>query len=99
VHCAEPLYGDDELAFSRAHRLADAPEDDVLTMLALPGQVLYYSVEVPRDHQPGLFWYHTHPHGESGRQVSDGMSGAIVIKGMERYAPEMRSMRERVIAI
>jgi suppressor of ftsI len=77
----------------------NAPEDDVLTMLAMPGQVLDYSVEVPRDHQPGLFWYHTHPHGESERQVLDGMSGAIVIKGMECYAPEMRSMRERVIAL
>ena len=46
----------------------DAPQDDVLAMLAKPGQVLHYSVEIPRDHPPGLFWYHTHPHGESHRQ-------------------------------
>ncbi len=59
----------------------DAPQDDVLSMLATPGQVLHYSVEIPRDHPPGLFWYHTHPHGESHRQVLDGMSGAIVIEG------------------
>jgi hypothetical protein len=38
VHCAEPLYGDDELAFSRAHRLADAPEDDVLTFHGMEGR-------------------------------------------------------------
>src|ERR1700736_2996271 len=74
----------------------DAPQDDVLTMLAMPGQVLHYSVEIPRDHPPGLSWYHTHPHGESPRQVSDGMSGAIVIEGMERYAPEVERLRERV---
>ena len=77
----------------------DAPQDDVLGMIARPGQVLRYSVEIPRDHPPGLFWYHTHPHGESHRQVLDGMSGAIVIEGMERYAPEVRRLRERVIVV
>lgn len=76
-----------------------APQDDVLTMLAKPGQVLHYSVRIPRDHTPGLFWYHTHPHGESHRQVLDGMSGAIVIEGMERYIPEVRYLRERVIVV
>jgi FtsP/CotA-like multicopper oxidase with cupredoxin domain len=77
----------------------DAPQDDVLGMLAMPGQVLHYSVEIPRDHPPGLFWYHTHPHGESHRQVLDGMSGAIVIEGMERYVPEVKRLRERVIVL
>jgi FtsP/CotA-like multicopper oxidase with cupredoxin domain len=77
----------------------NAPQDDVLTMLARPGQVLHYSVKIPRDHAPGLFWYHTHPHGESHRQVLDGMSGAIVIEGIERYAPQVRRLRERVIIV
>jgi suppressor of ftsI len=77
----------------------DAPQDDVLAMMAMPGQVLHYSVKIPRDHPPGLFWYHTHPHGESHRQVLDGMSGAIVIEGMERYAPQVRQLRERVIVV
>lgn len=77
----------------------DAPQDDVLTMMAKPGQVLHYSVEIPLDHPPGLFWYHTHPHGESHRQVLDGMSGAIVIEGMERYVPEVAQLRERVIVV
>jgi len=76
-----------------------APQDDVLTMLAKPGQVLHYRVEIPHDHPPGLFWYHTHPHGESHRQVRDGMSGAIVIEGMERYVPEVERLRERVIVV
>jgi FtsP/CotA-like multicopper oxidase with cupredoxin domain len=77
----------------------NAPQDDVLGMLAMPGQVLHYAVEIPRDHPPGLFWYHTHPHGESDRQVLDGMSGAIVIEGMERYVPEVGRLRERVIVV
>ena len=77
----------------------DTPQDDVLTMMAKPGQTLHYTVEIPRDHPPGLFWYHTHPHGESHRQVLDGMSGAIVIEGMERYVPEVRRLRERVLVV
>ena len=77
----------------------NAPQDEVIGMLAMPGQVLRYSVEIPRDHLPGLFWYHPHPHGESYRQVLDGMSGAIVIEGMERYAPEVGRLRERVIVL
>jgi FtsP/CotA-like multicopper oxidase with cupredoxin domain len=77
----------------------NSPQDDVLGMIAMPGQVLHYSVQIPRDHPPGLFWYHTHPHGESHRQVSDGMSGAIVIEGMKRYVPEVGRLRERVIVV
>jgi FtsP/CotA-like multicopper oxidase with cupredoxin domain len=77
----------------------DAPQDDVLGMLAMPGQILHYSVEIPRNHPPGLFWYHTHPHGESHRQVLDGMSGALVVEGMERYAPRVKRLRERVIVV
>src|SRR6266404_4788852 len=77
----------------------DAPQDDVLTMLAKPGQLLHYSVRIPRDYPPGVFWYHTHPHGESHRQMLDGMSGAIVVEGMERYVPEVKRLRERVIVV
>jgi suppressor of ftsI len=77
----------------------NAPQDDVIGMLAIPGQVLHYAVEIPRDHPPGLFWYHTHPHGESHRQALDGMSGALVIEGMERYVPQVRGLRERVLVV
>jgi FtsP/CotA-like multicopper oxidase with cupredoxin domain len=77
----------------------ERPEDDVLDMIAMPGQTLDYSVVIPRDHVPGLDWYHTHPHGESHQQVLEGMSGALIIEGIERYAPAVRNMRERVLVI
>src|SRR5437588_6856680 len=77
----------------------DAPHDDVLDMMAMPGQMLRYTAQIPKDHPPGLFWYHTHPHGESHRQVLDGMSGAIVLEGMERYVPEIERLRERVLVV
>ncbi|MCU1284968.1 MAG: multicopper oxidase type 2 [Acidobacteriales bacterium] len=76
-----------------------APQDDVLSMMAMPGESLHYLIHIPKGHSPGLYWYHTHPHGESHRQVLDGMSGAIVIEGIEQYVPELRSLRERVLIL
>ena len=77
----------------------DAPQDDVLDMIAKPGQSLHYTVQIPKDHPPGLYWYHTHPHGESHRQVLDGMSGALVIEGIEAYVPEIAGLSERILIV
>jgi suppressor of ftsI len=47
----------------------DAPQDDVLSMMAMPGQSLRNVVDIPLDQPPpGLYWYHTHPDGESYQQ-------------------------------
>jgi FtsP/CotA-like multicopper oxidase with cupredoxin domain len=77
----------------------NAPQDDVLDMMASPGETLHYAVQVPPQQPPGLYWYHTHSHGESYIQDLDGMSGAIVVEGIERYAPEVRNMRERILVL
>jgi len=77
----------------------DAPQDDVLDMMAAPGKTLHYTVQIPKDHSPGLYWYHTHPHGESHRQGLDGMSGAIVIEGIQSYFPPLALLRERVLVV
>src|SRR5712691_8465772 len=77
----------------------DAPQDDVLDMMAMPGQSLRYTLQIPQDHPPGLYWYHTHPHGESHRQVLDGMSGALVIEGIASYFPPLVGLPERVLVV
>src|SRR6266404_3234450 len=77
----------------------DAPQDDVLSMMAAPGKTLHYTVQIPKDHPPGLYWYHTHPHGESYQQALDGMSGALVIEGIESYYPELAGLPERVLVV
>jgi suppressor of ftsI len=87
------------LHFHGLHVSPNAPQDDVITMMAMPGQSLHYVVNIPLDQPPGLYWYHTHPHGESYRQDLDGMSGAIVIDGMERYVPEVRHIREQILVL
>jgi FtsP/CotA-like multicopper oxidase with cupredoxin domain len=75
------------------------PQDDVLGMIAMPGQSLSYTVQIPKNHPPGLYWYHTHPHGESYRQVLDGMSGALVIEGIESYYPAVAGLPERILVV
>ena len=87
------------LHFHGLHVSPNAPQDDALDMIASPGQTLHYSVQVPPKQPPGLYWYHTHPHGESYVQDLDGMSGAIVVEGIERYVPEVLDMRERILVL
>jgi FtsP/CotA-like multicopper oxidase with cupredoxin domain len=87
------------LHFHGLHVSPKAPQDDSLDMIASPGETLHYSVQVPPQQPPGLYWYHTHPHGESYVQDLDGMSGAIVVEGIDRYAPEVRHMRERILVL
>ncbi len=76
------------------------PGDDVLTTLALPGQTLHYVVHVPTNQEPGLYWYHPHVHGETSFQVGEsGMSGAIIVEGLERHLPGLSKMKQRLIVV
>lgn len=77
----------------------NAPQDDVLGMMAEPGQTLHYDVHVPKAQVPGIYWIHTHPHGESAEQDLDGMSTAVIVEGIDRYAPQVRGLRERVMVV
>ncbi len=76
------------------------PGDDVLTTLAAPGQTLHYVVHVPANQEPGLYWYHPHVHGETSFQVGEsGMSGAIVVAGLEHHLPGLSKMKQRLIIV
>jgi suppressor of ftsI len=76
------------------------PADDVLTMLAMPGDTLHYVVPIPKTQQPGLYWYHPHVFPVVDRQVGqDGMSGAIVVDGLEKHIPALANMKSHVIIV
>ena len=75
------------------------PADQVITTLLSPGQSYAYSVPIPVDDAPGLYWYHAHPHCESNRQVTGGVNGTLVVGGIEKYYPQVASMPERVLVI
>jgi len=48
------------LHFHGLHVSPSSPQDDVLTMMSMPGESLDYTVVVPSYAPPGLYWYHTH---------------------------------------
>jgi FtsP/CotA-like multicopper oxidase with cupredoxin domain len=76
------------------------PGDDVLGTFARPGQKLHYVLHVPKNQQPGLYWYHMHIHGQVNLQVGEsGMSGAIVVNGLEHHLPGLSKLKERLIIV
>jgi len=76
----------------------DLPQDDSLFTVA-PGYSFEYVVDVNPGQPPGLYWYHPHPHGEAAWQVGSGMSGAIIIDGIQNVVPEVAGLRERVLIV
>jgi hypothetical protein len=55
----------------------EALQDDVLDMMAAPGQTHGYSPQISPDHLPGLFWCQPYLDEDSNRQMLDRMSGAV----------------------
>ncbi len=37
--------------------------------------------------RPGTYWYHPHPHGDIGRQISLGLAGALIVRDKESPLP------------
>jgi suppressor of ftsI len=76
-----------------------APEDDVVTTIAKPGETVHYALHIPKTQQPGLYWYHPHSHGEAYWQITSGMSGAIVVDGLEGHLSALGPMREHLLIL
>jgi L-ascorbate oxidase len=47
-----------------------------------PGVSFQYEYNIPSDHPAGTFWYHSHRHGSTALQVSSGMAGALIVRGI-----------------
>ena len=45
-----------------------------------------YSIQVPKSHPSGLFWFHPHAHGVALNQVSAGLAGIITVGNVTDYA-------------
>ena len=66
-----------------------------------PGQDFNYEVNVPAHGRqgPGLFWYHPHAHGFVLKQMLGGMSGGLVIDGLDQLFPILQGLPERFLFI
>ena len=61
------------------HVSPDGSSDNVFRRID-PGTTADYRYEIPRDHPPGVFWYHPHHHGLAAKQVFGGLYGAIIVE-------------------
>ena len=87
------------LHFHRLHVSPLGNADNVFREVA-PGQTADYVINIPADHYPGTFWYHSHLHHLSYEQVSNGLSGLIVIDGLVNLLPKsLHDIEQRTFAI
>ena len=54
--------------------------DNVFTSVDPKGDFTY-TYHVPKDHPPGMYWYHPHRHGYVDTQVYAGMFGVMYVQG------------------
>jgi FtsP/CotA-like multicopper oxidase with cupredoxin domain len=75
-------------------------QDEVVKTSITPTDAPFeYRFQVPFDTPPGLYWYHPHLHGFSKVQVLGGASGALIVEGVEREAPFVAGLPERVLIV
>jgi FtsP/CotA-like multicopper oxidase with cupredoxin domain len=82
------------------HGLNVAPvchQDEVVkTVIPNNGVPFQYSLVIPANDSPGMYWYHPHAHGFAARQVYGGAAGALIINGTN---PPTQGLKERVLVV
>ena len=73
--------------------------DEVIHTLVNSGETFTYTLRIPDDEPPGLYWYHPHVHGFSKLQVLGGASGALIVEGIESANHLLAGLPERVFVI
>ena len=87
------------LHYHGTHVSPSGDSDNVLREVAA-GTTAPYELDFPPDHAPGTYWYHSHEHHLSEEQVFGGMSGLIVVEGLQDLLPQdLRDIQERSFAL
>ncbi len=73
--------------------------DEVIRTLVNPGESFSYTIKVPADEPPGLYWYHPHVHGLSHLQLEAGASGAIEVEGIASVVPSLANLPQRTLIL
>lgn len=61
-----------------------------------PGESYRSEITVPEDHATGTYWYHVHYHGNTETQVEGGLTGLIIVEGLEDKLPaELQDLTQR----
>jgi FtsP/CotA-like multicopper oxidase with cupredoxin domain len=73
--------------------------DETIFTMINSGESFTYTIHIPKDEPPGLYWYHPHVHGISSVAVDGGACGAIVVEGIEKIQPAVSGLPERVLVL
>ena len=74
--------------------------DNVLRVMPGNGIDNPVLIEIPDEVAPGTYWYHAHLHGLTEAQVMGGLSGAIVISGLnDRLPDDLQSVPDHLLAL
>lgn len=73
--------------------------DEVIHTLVNSGQTFTYTVKIPADEPPGLYWYHPHVHGLSEAALLGGASGAIEVEGIANLQPAVNGLPTRYLVL
>lgn len=86
------------LHFHGSHVSPKGNSDNVLLNIK-PTEDFLYEYQLPKDHPPGLYWYHPHLHQYTDTQVGGGMVGAIIVRGNIDELPGIKGVPERVLIL
>ncbi|MEI9930201.1 MAG: multicopper oxidase domain-containing protein [Rhizomicrobium sp.] len=73
--------------------------DDVIHTLVNSGETFTYTIAIPTDEPPGLYWYHPHVHTLSEAALQGGASGVIEVEGIANLQPVVSGLPERFLVI
>jgi len=68
--------------------VSPANNSDNIFLDVAPGHTQNYTLDIPKNHDPGTNWYHSHLHRLSYGQVSAGLSGMFIVEGLEKLLPK-----------
>ena len=74
-------------------------QDEVVKTVITPNQYFQYQIAIPAKETPGLYWYHPHIHMQSEEQVLSGLTGAIIVEGIQKFNNRAAQLPERVFVL
>ncbi len=80
-------------------RITPLGRGDNMAVLVQPGERYTYEFRIPRDHPPGLFWYHDHSHGRADAHVMAGLSGALMVDGFAAEVPGLAGVAQTLLVL
>lgn len=74
-------------------------KDNVIDTVINSGDTFQYTINIPVDEPPGLYWYHPHLHGLADSALLGGASAALIVDGIQHFQPMLAGMPQRLLIL